>query len=425
MVCGAAPLSPSSRRCPAGPLLPLRPGTTVPTVRVLRYNPHVAFRKPAVTDDFLNKLLEGLRACGLEPERETWAKVFATHPYLQSYRPETLARRAAALRRVFIVDKTRFQKLLLGTPRLLRRDPVQIAKNHAAMAARLGMSCMALTRKVVIHKRLADMRVERVNELIGALVSALDLDETTTLLVLKRLPSLICYNPATLIRNGKGGADVLGIAVADYARILPRMPNLLGLPASTLRERVQAFADLLGVPFEAAAAAMRRNPPLFLVAIETIRRNIMGAADVLQLPAASLHPLYLRKPRLLNMPPTTVQRNIAELAALFEMETDEVVGLLIRHPALIGTSPKSMAWKFSVVRDIYRALGFPSDKASTFRTFPLAYTYAEERLQQRLLMAQHGRGPRSVANLLSLAQCKADVHLEGLEMFLTSMDAAA
>lgn len=122
----------------------------------------------------------------------------------------------------------------------------------------------------------------------------------------------------------------------------------------------------------------------------------------------------LKKPNLIGYRPDHILHTVRETARIFECPPGDVIGIALRHPAILIGRRESFAAKIPLVLELCHALGFRYTAADTLRECPLAYTYATERLQQRLRLAVHGRGPRSIMNLLTLAQNDADRYLRSM-----------
>lgn len=306
--------------------------------------------------------------------------------------------------RLLKLSPTKLQPFLLAVPTFFRRSPSSVQTQFTDNAALIGMPWRSYVKAVLKHHRIANTTPAGVQKLIGTLSSQLDLTPTTVTAMLRCNTQLLASNANTLASNIRDAMAALDLPTKDYAKIAFRMPSLLATPANTLQAKVDAFAALFAIPPVAAIKTMQRAPQTLAMAPETILANIERTAALLNISTDAWRGALLKRPSITGYRPQAVRAAVNDIAVLCGSSANEVISVLLKYPAILGLSTKSMQAKLPHILAVCHALGFNYSPADVLRNCPLAFTYATERLKQRLLLAQLGRGPRSIMNLLSLAE---------------------
>jgi len=339
---------------------------------------------------------------------------YVLHPALGTCATKTLHANTAGLLRFLKLKPGALQPCLLAHPSLFRRSPQAVQGNIHHIAGILGLAPRRYVRHFIKYRGLVNVTPSHLHVLIESLQTSLDLDRGDVIAMIRAHVPFLTSNPGTLVRNAHETADALGLPFPDYVKMARRLPGLLAHPAATLRARAEAFAMLLRIDYPTALRALRRAPPLLALSPATIAAHASDGAKALGVDTQTWSRVLLKRPNLCGYPPETLVRTVAELAALFNVSTEQVIGVALRHPAILQRSRSAMEGQVPLVLRLCHALGFPYSAADTFLCCPLAYTYANARLESRCVLAQAGVGPRSIMNLLSLAEQDAQLLLKRL-----------
>jgi len=316
---------------------------------------------------------------------------------------ETLVSNAAGLMRLLKIPAKSLQPFLLSSPTFFRRSPFSVQTQFTDIAALLGMPWRSYVKKVLKAHRIANATPESVNILIDALATELELSPAAVKAILKRHTILLGSNANTLVSNIRTTIDRLNLSKSDYATFVRRAPGLLATPTDTLETKVKTFADIFSIHPATALKALRRSPPLLAMATDTIRNNLHRTATALNIPVHNWSQTVIKKPSLASYRAGTLLSTVSQIASLFKMSAPDVIAIASRFPSLLCISIEAYESKLPLVLKFCRTLGFDYTPAETLRECPLAFTYAPRRLQERLRLAELGLGPRSIMNLLTLA----------------------
>ena len=354
------------------------------------------------------------RTCKLKLGASDIETIYRYQPAIARSRVDTVTAAVSGLANLFRFPPAKLQRFILTNLHTMRRTPQALFDNHLAMAKWMGVTPKRHRDFLLLYRRLVSVTPKRAEEWVVHVERELALDRETLKKMIRRSPSLFTLNPATISDNVREAAVDLCVPLDQYTAMLPRMPGLACHPSASIKERCDRFASAFGIPFPLAARTMMKIPPLLAMRPDTLDDNVRSLAKLLNLDEASVRAMALRKPGILVYKPVSLLQNVQDIAKRFSADAASVIETARTYPAILTNSPATMHAKMPLVLAICHELGFDYSAACTLRHCPLAYTYASERLEQRLAMAQHGLGPRSIMNLLSLAQPKAEVHLKAI-----------
>lgn len=328
-------------------------------------------------------------------------------PRLGEAATETVVSNVAGLMRLLSLSPKTLHPFLLAIPPFFRRSPSSAQTQFTDNAALIGMPWKRYVKNVLKHHRIANTTPAGVQNLIATLSFSLATKPASVTAMLRRNIQLLASNADTLADNITAAIALLDLSPQSYAKIATRMPSLLATPALTLQAKVNAFAETFGIPFSAALKVMQRAPQLMAMAPQTILGNIEATAALLAISTETWRATILKRPSITGYRPETIRASVNEIAVLCHSTPHDVIAVLLKYPAIFGLSTKSMQDKLPHILAVCHALGYKYSAADVLRECPLAFTYATERLKQRLRLAQLGLGPATIMNLLSLADVKA------------------
>lgn len=361
---------------------------TIPPAHLLRLEQHVT---------------EINRRLGFTFTLENFVTAQMGYERLHETTTETMVSNVLGLIKQLRLPARTLQPFLLSNPTFLRRSPSAVHTQFTTIAAMLGMPWQTYVKRVLKNSRIANATPDTITALIDVLTSELPLTTTTAVAMLRSHTMLLGSSPTTIATNIREAIELLGLSKFDYARFVRRSPGLLSIPASTLQSKIIAFAALFNVHPSAALHALRRAPPLIAMATDTIEHNLQQAASALILSTDTWKRIVIKRPGLAAYRADSILTTVSNIAALFKMPVSDVVSVAAQYPSLLCLSINAFESKLPLILEISHALGFSHTAPDVLREYPLAFTYAPARLEERLLLAKLGLGPRSVMNLLTLA----------------------
>lgn len=333
--------------------------------------------------------------------------LIAQAPQLGERATESVVTNVAGLMRLLKLSSSKLQPFLLTVPTFLCRSSTSVQTQFTDNAAVLGLPWRSYVKKVLKNPRIANATPDGVNLLVETLAGELHVERKAAIAMIRRHILLLGSSPETLASNIREAIALLQLQKPIYVKIVKRSPSLMATPATTLLVKVNAFAELFETSPSTAMTVMRRAPQLLAMSPDTIRSNIQASSAALSIRTDTWKKMVLKRPGLAGYRADTLFATVTKMSTQLNMPASEVIAVAERYPAILLLSIAGIRSKLPLVLDVCHALGFRYAASDALRECPLAFTYAPNRLQERLLLAKCGLGPRSIMNLLSLANVDA------------------
>jgi len=275
--------------------------------------------------------------------------------------------------------------------------PETFARKLAAMAERLHAPKPKLLRAALANPSLFTVGAAKVEQYLTAHAALLGLTKEHYTRIALCAPRLMTYTPAALERRVARMADALSLTEAQLSALVARRPNLLLAKPETLKARM---GDTLS----------GQNPTLLARKPETLRSNIKRMAVLLDVAEDRLEAACRKRPTLMCRAPDTVARDAKLMAESLGLSLNDFLDIALRQPAILTLKPTTIAAKFALLTELAELNGGTPSAIAIIRQLPAALCYSSERISLCSKLVAVSPGRAAVACLLTYPRAR----MEGL-----------